>query len=133
MKPFSQLYDHLIWPRKVGAKYSGKNFGRDEIIQSIELGFEAKRDIWNGYDPVDYRRRVEEWNEEEDERKHRKETELAQKLAEKPPGEQEDKEELIIDDTRAKDDDMQTFANKDPRIKTTIRNLRLREDTAGYL
>eukprot|EP00826_Nyctotherus_ovalis_P033762 TRINITY_DN2750_c0_g2_i1.p2 TRINITY_DN2750_c0_g2~~TRINITY_DN2750_c0_g2_i1.p2 ORF type:complete len:425 (-),score=151.44 TRINITY_DN2750_c0_g2_i1:71-1345(-) len=115
-------------PRKVGAKYTGKNFGKDEIVQQIELGFEAKRDRWNGYDPGEYRSRIEDWNELEDERMKRKANELAQKLAEKGPS-----EELIADDTKVKDEDMQTFANKDPRIKTTIRNLRLREDTPAYL
>lgn len=38
-------------PRKVGAKWSGKNFGKDEEIQEVVMGYAAKRDRWNGYNP----------------------------------------------------------------------------------
>lgn len=31
------------------------------------------------------------------------------------------------------EEDQNQFANKDPRVRTTIRNLRIREDTAKYL
>lgn len=39
-------------PRKIGAKYTGKDIGRDEVLVQVELGWEAKRDQWNGYDPA---------------------------------------------------------------------------------
>jgi len=129
-------------PRKLGAKYTGKNFGKDEIIQNIALGFEAKRDRWNGYDPAEYSSKIEDWNQQEEIRKQRKAEELAKKLAEKgseKPGEGQNLENVIkehddlVDDTREKDEEGQTFANKDPKIKTTIRNLRMREDQAGYM
>eukprot|EP01047_Picozoa_sp_COSAG01_P017093 COSAG01_NODE_896_length_12893_cov_34.635298_1_plen_230_part_00 len=38
-------------PRKKGAKYTGKNFKDDELIEDLDLNFDAKRDAWNGYDP----------------------------------------------------------------------------------
>jgi pre-mRNA-processing factor SLU7 len=36
-------------PRKIGAKYSKSNFGRDEIIEDFEFDYDGKRDRWNGY------------------------------------------------------------------------------------
>eukprot|EP01049_Picozoa_sp_SAG25_P013767 SAG25_NODE_2226_length_1822_cov_1.362739_4_plen_103_part_01 len=38
-------------PRKKGAKYTGKNFKDDELVEELDLNFDAKRDAWNGYDP----------------------------------------------------------------------------------
>ena len=40
-------------PRKIGAKYTNKDIARDEINtedQELKLGYQAKRDRWNGYD-----------------------------------------------------------------------------------
>ncbi len=49
-------------PRKVGAKYSGRDFGRDEDIREVVLGYAAKRDRWNGYDPAHYKQDViDQW------------------------------------------------------------------------
>ena len=45
-------------PRKVGAKYTGKNFGQDEIISEVVMGYAAKRDRWNGYNPDQYKNDV---------------------------------------------------------------------------
>lgn len=39
-------------PRKIGARYTNKNLAVDDYVQpDIDLGFEGKRDRWNGYDP----------------------------------------------------------------------------------
>ena len=48
-------------PRKIGAKYTGKDIGRDETIVQVELGWEAKRDMWNGYDPSNYKQVIKEY------------------------------------------------------------------------
>ena len=37
-------------PRKKGAKWTGKDIKDDEIVESLEFDFDAKRDRWNGYD-----------------------------------------------------------------------------------
>jgi len=38
-------------PRKIGAKYSGRDLAQDEVIEKIELDYAGKRDVWNGYNP----------------------------------------------------------------------------------
>ena len=48
--------DCLERPRKKGAKWTGDDIAPDEFLQpSLELGFEGKRDRWNGYDPARHR------------------------------------------------------------------------------
>lgn len=52
----------------MGAKYSGRNFGKDEHVDDIgSLGYEGKRDRWNGYDPNQYKLVTEEWEQLKDE------------------------------------------------------------------
>ena len=54
-------------PRKIGAKFSGRNFGHDEVISEVAQGYAAKRDRWNGYDPNQYKTDViESWNKIDD-------------------------------------------------------------------
>ena len=48
-------------PRKVGAKWSGKDFKEDEFLHDIPLDFEGKKDIWNGYDPNSQIKQIQEW------------------------------------------------------------------------
>ena len=38
-------------PRKIGAVFTGKSFGKDEVIREVQMGYAAKRDRWNGYNP----------------------------------------------------------------------------------
>ena len=48
--------DCLERPRKKGAKWTGEDIAPDEYVQpSLDLGFEGKRDRWNGYDPARHR------------------------------------------------------------------------------
>lgn len=47
--------DCLERPRSKGAKWTGKNIAADDKIEEIKLiGFESKRDRWNGFDAKDY-------------------------------------------------------------------------------
>lgn len=48
-------------PRKIGAKYTQRDFGKDEYIEEISLTYESKRDRWNGYDGNNYKHVIEEW------------------------------------------------------------------------
>eukprot|EP01060_Flectonema_neradi_P010713 TRINITY_DN1779_c3_g2_i1.p1 TRINITY_DN1779_c3_g2~~TRINITY_DN1779_c3_g2_i1.p1 ORF type:complete len:601 (+),score=143.71 TRINITY_DN1779_c3_g2_i1:40-1803(+) len=47
-------------PRKIGAKFTGKDIAADEIIEDIELSFDAKRDRWNGVDVQQTQREIRE-------------------------------------------------------------------------
>ncbi|TQN75229.1 Pre-mRNA-splicing factor SLU7 [Colletotrichum shisoi] len=106
--------DCLSRPRAKGAKWTGKDIQADEVIQDVKLGWDAKRDRWNGYDPKEYRNVVEEFNQMEQLRK----TALAK------------------DGTEEEQDDGDKYAEENDMSKhqsTATRQLRIREDTAKYL
>lgn len=49
-------------PRKVGAKFTGTGIAPDEHAQiQLDLDYDGKRDRWNGYDPEEHQRIVEEY------------------------------------------------------------------------
>jgi pre-mRNA-processing factor SLU7 len=117
-------------PRKVGAKFSNQDIAADEIIQNLDLDYDAKRDRWNGYDPNMYSEVVKEYEKLDEVRKVRKQEELEngkQENSESDPDSQDDEFKEKVFDNNA------PVANTDPRTKTTTRNLRIREDTAKYL
>ena len=108
----------LSRPRKQGAKWTGKNIEADEVLQNVELGWDAKRDRWNGYDPTEYRQVVEEFEQLENIKQSTK--------AER--GEDEEDDEGKNEEARyAEESDMGR------QQSTATRNLRIREDTAKYL
>lgn len=43
-------------PRKIGAKWSNKDFGHDEFILPSSKDFESKRDRWSTYDPESFKK-----------------------------------------------------------------------------
>lgn len=50
-------------PRKVGAKFSGTGLAPDEQDQiQLSMDYDGKRDRWNGYDPDEHMRIVEEYS-----------------------------------------------------------------------
>jgi pre-mRNA-processing factor SLU7 len=107
----------LSRPRAKGAKWTGKDIQADEVVQDVKLGWDAKRDRWNGYDASEYRQVVEDFEELENLKKQAR----GDKLLEN--GEKEDDEEAKY----AEESDMGR------QQSTATRNLRLREDTAKYL
>jgi pre-mRNA-processing factor SLU7 len=113
--------DCLSRPRKAGAKWTGKDIQADEVVQNIEMGWDAKRDRWNGFDPSEYNAVVEEYNELE---------ELRKKAKEEAGGSKEKDDEDDDDDEGAKYEEETDMGRKQA---TSTRNLRLREDTAKYL
>ncbi|WYZ45545.1 hypothetical protein EsH8_VIII_000861 [Colletotrichum jinshuiense] len=106
--------DCLSRPRAKGAKWTGKDIQADEVVQDVKLGWDAKRDRWNGYDPKEYRNVVEEFNEME-------------QLRKKALAKGETEEEQDEGDKYAEENDMSKHQS------TATRQLRLREDTAKYL
>ncbi|PYI27597.1 hypothetical protein BP00DRAFT_429151 [Aspergillus indologenus CBS 114.80] len=117
----------LSRPRKHGAKWTGKDIQADELIQDVNLGWDAKRDRWNGYDASEYRQVVQEYEELEKLKKLTKDGEKRQNGI--TDGElDEEEEEAPEEEARyAEESDMGR------QQSTATRNLRIREDTAKYL
>ncbi|KAJ3103819.1 mRNA splicing protein [Phlyctochytrium planicorne] len=134
--------DCLDRPRSKGAKFTNKNIAPDEILVDMNLGFEAKRDRWNGYDPNDYQKVVEEGEAIELERKRIREKQAKEKLeATAKDGKEKEKEKAEESGSEDDEGDEEKYADAadavgqklDAKTRTTVRNLRIREDTAKYL
>ena len=112
-----QKKDCLYRQRKVGAKFTGKDIKADESGQDLKHGWEAKRDRWSGYDARQYQEVIEEYNDLQ-----------ALKEQKLKITQGEDDEERQDDGTKYEEET--DMGRKQPN---SSRNLRLREDTAGYL
>lgn len=121
-----QKKDCLQRIRKKGAKFSGVDIAQDEEIQKLELGWDGKRDRWNGYDPREHDDLIEEFARMEELR-------AQQKALEGGNGgngtgvDGEDEEDKYAEESNMPG---QTY---DSSSRVTTRNLRIREDTAKYL
>jgi len=111
----------LSRPRKTGAKYTGRDIQADEVVDSVKLGWDAKRDRWNGYDPKEYDAVIREYNELEA---------LKKATAGDSAADTAGKEADVGGDNDARYDAESDMGRSQP---TSTRQLRLREDTAGYL
>lgn len=125
--------DCLSRPRKTGAKWSGKDIEADEAVEDVKLGWDAKRDRWNGYDVREYDSVVRDF---EDMEELRKRTSSAD--AKRSEGDAEDSGKGNNDDNdndNNNDDDTRYAEETDMgrNQSTSTRQLRLREDTAKYL
>ncbi len=139
--------DCLERPRKKGARYTGKDIQADEIIQKFSANYDAKRDRWNGYDPAEYNKVYEEYSAVETARRKIREEEIdnqtstdlaaARKVA-KVGKEKKDDDFGSSDEEDADEDKYADAADAvgqkmDAKTRITVRNLRIREDTAKYL
>lgn len=52
-------------PRKLGARWTGKDIQADEVICEVSMTWDSKRDRWNGYDPREHQKIVEEYEKVE--------------------------------------------------------------------
>ncbi|XP_047210150.1 pre-mRNA-splicing factor SLU7 isoform X2 [Girardinichthys multiradiatus] len=127
--------DCMERPRKVGAKFTGTEIAPDEHSQvQLALDYDGKRDRWNGYDPEEHQRIVEEYAKVD----LAKRTLKAQKLQDELASGKLDQSEREYD---SEDEDEDKYAddidmpgqNFDSKRRITVRNLRIREDTAKYL
>ncbi|KAL8873360.1 MAG: hypothetical protein Q9174_001162 [Haloplaca sp. 1 TL-2023] len=113
-------------PRAKGAKWTGKDIQADEVVQDVQLGWDAKRDRWNGYDAAEYKSIINEYEELEHLKKSAKGGQAA--------GQQLQIENA--DDENAPEQEEAKYAEESDmgrQQSTATRNLRLREDTAKYL
>ncbi|KAG0243360.1 mRNA splicing protein [Actinomortierella wolfii] len=132
-------------PRKKGARWTGKDIQQDEVIQKVDLSFDAKRDRWNGYDPKEHDKIYEEYEKIEEARRKLKESELDKQDANAAAAMASKMEKqgtaAEFGDSDDDDDDEEKYAEKfdmpgqkvNAKTRTTIRNLRIREDRAKYL
>lgn len=135
-------------PRKRGAKFTNKDIMADEVVQTINGDYDAKRDRWNGYDPASYKSVVEEYEAIEAARLKAKEEQIdaqtstdmatVKKVAKKDKGAGDDEDfgssdEDDVDEDKYADAADQVGQKLDTKTRITVRNLRIREDTAKYL
>lgn len=104
----------LSRPRKQGARWTGRDIAADEVVEDVRLGWDAKRDRWNGYDSREYSGVVKEFEELE-------------ALKRSNAGKNANAEDPDEEARYAEETDM---GRSQP---TSTRQLRLREDTAAYL
>ncbi|KAL6080203.1 mRNA splicing protein [Balamuthia mandrillaris] len=135
-------------PRKKGAKWTGSDIKPDEVVVDVNLDYEGKRDRWNGYDPDAHQDLIKRYERTEEERRRLKAEALSAKLvasqsesSEQQQQQKEEEEKKLVPEEEEEDfegandykEDGSVLQSKDPRTRTTIRNLRIREDTAKYL
>lgn len=129
--------DCLERPRCKGAKWTNLHIAPDEKVQNIsDQSWDAKRDRWNGYEPSIYSKVIEKHERLETMRKERKnKEEVARRYKEDTTG-----EALSDDEDKICDEQDSGFGEVKKRVRTTaggasgsVRNLRIREDTAKYL
>jgi pre-mRNA-processing factor SLU7 len=139
--------DCLERPRKKGAKYTNRDIQADDVVQDVAAGYDAKRDRWNGYDPAEHRRVYDEYAAVEAARQKLREeaidnqttTDLAtvRKVAKAGKGEKDpdfgSSEEEDEDEDKYADAADAVGQKLDTKTRITVRNLRIREDTAKYL
>jgi pre-mRNA-processing factor SLU7 len=142
--------DCLERPRKKGAKFTNKDIQADEIIQDVASGYDAKRDRWNGYDPSEHKQVYEEYAAVEAARQKMREeeidnqttTDLAAVRKVAKAGKTEGKEgDADFGSSDEEEGDEEKYADAadavgqklDTKTRITVRNLRIREDTAKYL
>ncbi|RCN35995.1 zinc knuckle [Ancylostoma caninum] len=116
-------------PRKLGANRTGEDIAPDDHVQpNLLLGFDAKRDRWNGFDPSTHEQVIKEFEHLEETRKAIRAEQIKAGLLDP------EKEGTADDDKYAEDADMAGVSvDMDSRTRITVRNLRIREDTAKYL
>lgn len=119
--------DCMERPRKIGAKFSGALMAYDEFVQpKIVSDYDGKRDRWAGYDPAAHKEIIEEFKKVEEAKQKIK----ADKLKDNPEAELSDDEE---DEDKYVDEVDMPGTKVDSKQRITVRNLRIREDTAKYL
>lgn len=117
-------------PRRRGAKLTGQGIRPDEVIGSVELDFEGKRDRWNGYEESEFgkvRRRFETLQQ------NREKTQKGRGDSSNGEDHRSDSDDSDNSDNSDVDNEGTVVQQTGEAAKTSVRNLRIREDTAKYL
>ncbi|WOG89002.1 hypothetical protein DCAR_0208238 [Daucus carota subsp. sativus] len=109
------------------SKWTSKNIAPDDKIESFQLGYDGKRDRWNGYDAAaSYA--------------HARNKYLKDQQLKKLSDDEENEDDFRVDEAKVDESKQMDFAKVEKRVRTTgggstgtVRNLRIREDTAKYL
>ncbi|TNN62257.1 Pre-mRNA-splicing factor SLU7 [Liparis tanakae] len=126
--------DCLERPRKVGARYTGNSIAPDEHSQvQLDLDYDGKRDRWNGYNPEEHHRIVEEYAKVDVAKRTLKAQKLQDELASGKLDQEREHDSEDEDEDKYADDIDMPGQNFDSKRRITVRNLRIREDTAKYL
>ncbi|KAL3161054.1 hypothetical protein ABBQ38_009437 [Trebouxia sp. C0009 RCD-2024] len=145
--------DCMERPRGKGARWTSKHIAADEKVEEIDFGdFDTKRDRWNGYDPESYTKVIDMYEKVEQQKQGmKKAAELERRFAKKdgaaPDGAAADGAVASSDSDSDQDDEDKIteteeagYGKVEKRVRTTgggatgsVRNLRIREDTAKYL
>ncbi|MBW0474342.1 hypothetical protein O181_014057 [Austropuccinia psidii MF-1] len=144
--------DCLERPRKKGAKWTNQDIAPDELLAGQKASdWDSKRDRWDGYDPAEHKKVVEEHQALELARQKMREEQLdkstdlkevkkvarAGKMAKRKTAEEDEfgssDESDDEDEDKYADAADQAGQKMDTKTRMTVRNLRIREDTAKYL
>lgn len=115
-------------PRKLGAKWTGKNIAPDEKIEQFELDYDGKRDRWNGYDAASYAHIIERYEARDEARKKYLKDQQLKKLEEKNNKEDEERgdsededfeDALKVDEAKVDESKQMDFAKVEKRVRTT--------------
>jgi pre-mRNA-processing factor SLU7 len=128
-------------PRKVGAWKTGDVVGVEDVASApIDLDYAAKHDRWNGYDAAEFQSVVARYQKLDEFRQQAKaDAEIKRLRALENPDDAElaaAAAAAAADVADGGDDDDGGGGDgdaNDPRTKSTVRNIRNREDTAKYL
>ncbi|KAL0390915.1 UNVERIFIED_CONTAM: Pre-splicing factor SLU7 [Sesamum calycinum] len=136
-------------PRKLGAKWTGKSIAPDEKIETFELDYDGKRDRWNGFDAASYKHVIQRYEARDEARSKYLKDQQLKKLEEKNNNQNgedgvsdddDNEDSLKVDEAKVDESKQMDFAKVEKRVRTTgggstgtVRNLRIREDTAKYL
>ena len=149
-------------PRKKGAKFTGKGIQADDATLEMAFDYAGKRDHWAQYDASQHASLLQTYEQETELRLQATQQEKAAKLAAKEERRRQkraakekaregeegagDPEEETDTDTDGEGDDDEAKErsaniavgekmnmNKNGGMKMSVRNLRIREDTAKYL
>ena len=145
--------DCMERPRSKGARFTNKNIAADEKVEDIDLvTYDAKRDRWNGYNADEWTRQAERFEKVAELRAEIRKKELLERKFEEAeakgaaaddgeaPDDADIDGQLQAEEDKVAEEEMDGFAKVEKRVRTagggstgTVRNLRIREDTAKYL